>query len=168
MYRWDSFTKRIAIHCAPSLVFGCFATARGMESWFLRVCEYTDAQGKVLSKNEIVKVGDLYTFYWHGWPDTVFERGEILEIVDEKSIRFTFNGNGETNMIVLVEIGEEGKHTMLSLTQYNIGEDDHSRSHWHIGCMTGWIFYMTNLKSILEGGIDLRNMDVGITDVINA
>ena len=80
----------------------------------------------------------------------------------------TFNGNGETNMIVLVEISEEGKHTMLSLTQYNIGEDDHSRSHWHIGCMTGWIFYMTNLKSILEGGIDLRNMDVGITDVINA
>ena len=35
-------------------------------------------------------------------------------------------------------------------------------------CGEGWAFYLTNLKSHLEGGIDLRNRNERITGVVNA
>ena len=38
----------------------------------------------------------------------------------------------------------------------------------NVGCKTGWTFYLANLKSLLEGGIDLRNKDELLKDVINS
>lgn len=40
--------------------------------------------------------------------------------------------------------------------------------NYHIGCTKGWNFYLTNLKSLLEGGIDLRNRNKGLKEVINS
>ena len=30
---------------------------------------------------------------------------------------------------------------------------------WHLGCNLGWSFFMTNLKGLLEHGVDLRETD---------
>jgi hypothetical protein len=40
--------------------------------------------------------------------------------------------------------------------------------NYHLGCKTGWTFYLANLKSLMEGGIDLRNKNEKIQRVINA
>ena len=58
-------------------------------------------------------------------------------------------------------------------TTYNEGlksdpTDDKAKENWHIGCKTGWTFYMANMKSMLEGGIDLRNKNEKIQNVITA
>ena len=37
-----------------------------------------------------------------------------------------------------------------------------------MGCLEGWTFYLTNLKSVIEGGLDLRNKNLDIKGVINA
>lgn len=37
----------------------------------------------------------------------------------------------------------------------------------HIGYKTGWTFYLANLKSILEGGIDLRNRNPDAGEMLN-
>lgn len=37
-----------------------------------------------------------------------------------------------------------------------------------VGCGEGWVFYLANLKSILEGGIDLRNKNDAIRNVLNS
>jgi hypothetical protein len=37
-----------------------------------------------------------------------------------------------------------------------------------VGCGEGWTFYLTNLKSILEGGVDLRNKEMKLKNVINS
>jgi hypothetical protein len=34
-------------------------------------------------------------------------------------------------------------------------------------CRRGWTFCLTNLKSILEGGIDLRDTQAGHGEVVN-
>jgi hypothetical protein len=34
--------------------------------------------------------------------------------------------------------------------------------------MKGWIFYMINLKSVLEGGLDMRNRKVELKNVLTA
>ena len=52
--------------------------------------------------------------------------------------------------------------------QYNIPTDETGKTDYHIGCREGWVFYLANLKSIQEGGIDLRNKNPGIKKVINS
>jgi hypothetical protein len=34
--------------------------------------------------------------------------------------------------------------------------------------MTGWTFYLANLKSVLEGGLDLRNKNARLQRLVNA
>jgi len=46
--------------------------------------------------------------------------------------------------------------------------NESEQRYFYIGCGKGWTFYMANLKSILEGGIDLRNKNAAIQNVINA
>ena len=47
-------------------------------------------------------------------------------------------------------------------------EHETEQQHFYIECGKGWTFYMTNLKSILEGGLDLRNKNINLKQVINA
>jgi hypothetical protein len=42
------------------------------------------------------------------------------------------------------------------------------QQHYFIECGSGWSFYLVNLKSILEGGPDLRNKNPDVKHVINA
>jgi len=62
---------------------------------------------------------------------------------------------------------EDGK-TICDLRQTMPREVESEQRHFFIECGKGWTFYMTNLKSILEGGIDLRNKNMNIQNVINA
>lgn len=45
---------------------------------------------------------------------------------------------------------------MLELTQENMADTLEAHSGWHLSCNLGWSFFMTNLKALLEHGIDLR------------
>ena len=62
---------------------------------------------------------------------------------------------------------DEGE-TIVELTQFNIELDDRSKSIFHVGCMQGWTFYLANLKSIMEGGIDLRNKNEKLKRMMNS
>ena len=110
------------------------------------------------------KRGDRYRWLWHGYDDTVAERGVIEEANGCDLLRFTFAGS----CLVSVRLTIEGGVTMVELQQEKIPLDEISRARYHVGCLTGWTFYLANLKSILEGGIDLRNKNQDIRGVINA
>jgi len=69
--------------------------------------------------------------------------------------------------MVRIEIGDDDGETMVELTQSDIPLDEDSIHNLYVGCSRGWTFYLTNLKSILEGGIDLRNRNINLVDVIN-
>jgi len=80
------------------------------------------------------------------------------------SFKFSFGDAG----ICTVSIKEEGLQCIVEILQNEIPADEHGRQYWHLGCKTGWTFHLTNMKSIFEGGIDLRNKDEKIKNVINA
>jgi hypothetical protein len=40
--------------------------------------------------------------------------------------------------------------------------------NYHVGCKAGWTFYLANLKSILEGGIDMRNKKTRLKEMLNS
>ncbi len=166
-FDWSSFTKNISIYASCEKIYNAFATRAGMESWFLRVCEY-EKDERVLDDLEAASLGTKYYFLWHGWSDAVDDRGSILYANGKDKFAFSFDANGSTTMKVVINIEQKNDHCIVSLKQYDIDTDDNSKSHYHIGCGDGWVFYLTNLKSILEGGIDLRNKDLEIQGVVNA
>ena len=163
-YDWSKFTRRINVKAPVNRIYFAWATQQGLESWFLRLAEFTDPAGNVRTRDALIQRDDKYKWLWHGWPDEVVEYGIILKATGKDIIQFSF----AITCTVTVLIKEESGETIVELTQENIPLDEKSIVNYHLGCMEGWTFYLANLKSILEGGIDLRNKNVQLTKVINA
>lgn len=82
----------------------------------------------------------------------------------EKILSFRFGDAGNCTVTIKEE---EGQH-IAELVQDNIPDTEEARHSWHLGCKTGWTFYLTNLKCLLEGGPDLRNKNINLKRVITS
>jgi len=163
-YDWSKFTKRIPIDASASEIYDSWTIPAELESWFLREAKFTKADGNSRDVHSNIRPGDKYQWRWHGYADDVIEKGEILEANGKDFLRFVFGEAG----IVSVRIFEEQGALILELTQENLPTDEEGKVKFHLGCSHGWNFYMTNLKSLLEGGIDLRNKNVALENVLSA
>ena len=159
---WASFVKRISVKADKQKIYESWATTQGIESWFLSKALFY-INGKLKTKAELIEKGDTYRWHWYGWPD-FSEEGKITDTNGRDFFQFTFTGN----CLVTVRIIEEAGETLVELTQENIPPDDDPATNLYVGCGTGWTFYLTNLKSMLEGGIDLRNKNDALKNVINS
>ena len=162
-YNWNSFVLRIPVTAPVQNIFFAFTTRQGLETWFLRAAIFT-RKGEILNENETVQTGDDYEWKWFGWGDEVIERGKVLDTNLKDFFSFSFGKAGN----VSIRMFSEENISMVALQQTEIPTDDESITKFHLGCMQGWLFYLTNLKSILEGGIDLRNRNVELKNVINS
>lgn len=163
-YDWSRFQLRIPISAPTEEVYKRWGTSKGLESWFLRVAQFKTNEGVAKTADEPLRPGDSYLWRWYGYRDEVAEHGVILSANHKDEISFSFGKAGN----VTVRIYPVRNITMCELLQTDIPTDEQGREHYHIGCCKGWLFYLTNLKSILEGGIDLRNRDVELQDVISS
>jgi hypothetical protein len=161
---WSSFTVRININASAEKLYAAWATRSGIELWFLRVSEYKKPDGSLRANDEPVSKGDSYKWLWHGWPDDMVEHGEILDCNGKDLFRFSFGKAGNCT----IRIYKEQDETIVELMQDAIPTDEQGKHYWHLGCKTGWTFYLANLKSIYEGGKDLRNKNVQLQQVLNA
>ncbi len=143
-------------------IYEAWAIPSQIERWFLRSAEYVGFDGKPKNRDFEVAAGDGYLWRWHGYLDDVNESGLVIEANGLDKFAFSFT----KDCLVTVSILEEGSDTVVELTQSRI-PDDPDRSTY-IGDGEGWTFYLSNLKSILEGGIDLRNRNADIKNVINS
>lgn len=163
-YDWSRFSQKIYLNTRMQHVYDAWTKRANIEHWFLRKGEFTNPNGKVREDNEQVQKGDKYEWMWHGHPDTTAEHGVITEANGKDHFQFVFGDAG----VVTVDMKEVGNATELVLTQDRIPTDEKGRVSYHIGCSTGWTFYLANLKSLMEGGIDLRNKNVDYKGVINS
>ena len=163
-YTWSSFVTRINVNAPIEKLYALLATSIGMEYWFLRMSEYKKPDGNLRAGDEPAQRGDTYRWRWYGWSDDVTEEGTILDCNGNNLFKFSFGKAGDCT----VQIKNEKGYTMVELTQENIPDDDQGKHYWYVGCKTGWTFYLTNLKSLCEGGIDLRNKDEQLQHVINS
>ncbi len=157
---WSKFNKKISINANSDAIFNSWTAQDSIEKWFLSKAEFKTNSNTTKDRFSTIEKGDKYVWMWHG-SDNIAE-GEIIENNGKDFLKFTFLG-----CIVSVEIKIEAKETMIELIQSNIPLDEISRLNYYVGCSRGWTFYLTNLKSILEGGIDLRNKNKNLVDVIN-
>lgn len=161
---WKSFVVRINVNAPVERVYNLWATRKGIEYWFLRMSEYKKATGELRNADEPVQKGDSYTWRWHGWSDGTTEYGTILDCNGKDLFKFSFGKAGDCTVRIKQEMG----YTIVELVQENVPDDDNGKQTWHVGCKTGWTFYLANLKSLCEGGIDLRNKDEALQNVLNA
>ncbi len=152
---WGRFVVKLPINELPEKIIQNWLTQENLENWFLRKAEFTSPSGEIRKRTEKIQPGDSYKWQWHGWPESIEETGKILSPENGEFLRFVFGKAG----IVSVSIVIEHNHTILQLVQDEIPLDEISKMNFHVGCKTGWTFYMLNLKSMLLDGPDLRNKD---------
>lgn len=152
-YDWSQFSQKIKIKSSLAVIYKSWTTRSGLELWFLRMAEFS-RNGEVIDNNESVAAGDTYRWRWHGYPDDITETGKILETNGKDSLSFVFGNAG----IVTVNIKYlDDDLSEMEIIQSEIPTDEISKQNYHVGCSNGWTFYRCNIKSILEGGLDLRN-----------
>lgn len=161
---WRSFTVRINVQASTEKLYSLWATRTGIEYWFLRMSEYRDDAGVLRNNDELVQKGDTYRWRWHGWGDEATEEGRVLDCNGKDRFKFSFGKAGDCTVNIKNELG----YTIVELLQENVPDDDTGKQTWHVGCKTGWTFYLANLKSLCEGGIDLRNKDEQLQNMLNA
>jgi len=160
MHDWSYFTKRISVNASKHKIFSSWLSQEALEKWFLSSAVFTNENGVVRPAHEQITKGDTYRWMWHGSDNVA--NGEVLDISDPDQLSFSFLGC-KVDLSVKIEDGEN----IIELVQSNIPLDEESRVSLYNGCNRGWTFYLTNLKSIIEGGIDLRNRNINLMNVLN-
>lgn len=157
-YDWTKFTITADFNTDVRNVYKAWTTPAGLESWFLRKADFYTITGRLREPGEAILKEDTYEWLWHGFDDDTLQKGEVLEVNEIDFLKFTFTDG----TIVSVNLRSASGLTILELVQENIKEEPDPSQNLFVQCQTGWTFYLANLKSIIEGGIDLRNkrMDV--------
>jgi len=161
-FDWTSFSRKISIKASMSELYDAWAIPEELEKWFLSKALYTRSDGSKVGPREHIQPKDKYQWSWHTWD--IVEEGEVLETNGKDLIKFSFAEVCPVE-IKLEQLKEE---VLVTLTQSNIPTDEKSKKDVRLGCHEGWSFYLVNLKSIYEGGVDLRNMNDGLKGVINS
>ncbi len=163
-FDWSRFNVRIDINAPKEKLYNAWTSSAAIEHWFLRYCEYRKPDGTPRTKDEPVQKGDTYLWRWHGYGDDVKEEGTILDLNGTDFFKFSFGKAGNCS----VYIKEEQGKVIVELVQEDIPTDEKGKQYYHVGCKTGWSFHLADMKSLFEGGVDLRNKDEALKDMLNS
>ena len=160
-FDWTQFSKCIFINKYINSVYAAWTVSAEIEKWFLSKCIFVSKDGNEINSTDSVCSKHYYRWRW--FAQNHYEEGSVISANGVDLIEFSFAGNCK----VQVKLSSLNNQTLVELTQTEIPADDNSKQNIRLGCAFGWTFYLLNLKSILEGGIDLRNKDTKIIGVVN-
>jgi uncharacterized protein YndB with AHSA1/START domain len=160
-FDWTTFTRKIAIKAELNDIFNAWTKASAIENWFLSKATVIDISEIPIDKDQAAEKGFTYEWNWYLYDTT--EIGKITDSNGKDFIQFTFAGE----CLVDIKLSAQNDYTIVELTQKNIPTDDHSKQLIRLGCDAGWSFFLVNLKSVYEGGLDLRNKDTSLKGMIN-
>lgn len=157
-YDWSFFDVYMDIRAPIEGVFDAWATAAGMERFFVRTWVASTSAGGERAGEERSEVGDSFTAAFH---HPLEFAGRVLEAEAPGRFAFTFGP-----MQVAVTLHEHEGVTRVHVRQSNIATDPEGMVMQHMNCRSCWVYYLMNLKSVLEHGADLRDGDRPIADNI--
>jgi hypothetical protein len=157
--KWTSFKVTGDYNTDIRSLYEAWATTAGLEKWFLRRANFYTVPRRTREPEEFILKEDTYDWYWHGYNDDTFEKGVILEANGTDLVKFTFSGGS----VVTISLYSRNGVSIVELVQENIPEESDPSKNLFVQCQIGWTFYLANLKSILEGGIDLRNKSMVVS-----
>ena len=159
---FSQFKLRVNIRSNIENAYRAFATSSGLQAWFLISAVYTSDNGIVRADDELAQSGDGYAYRATNDPQCLGITGKVLHANNRDRFGFTFS----MECPVSVTIYSEHNETIVELFESKLPTDEETIKKHYVGDSRGWIFYLTNLKSVVEGGLDLRNKNKLITNVI--
>ena len=160
-FNWTTFTRKIAVKAKLSDIYDARTKPSEIEKWFLSNANYYDENTKLIERESNIKKNHSYEWSWHLYD--IVEKGEITEVNGKDFLQFTFAGE----CLVDIKLSQQNEYVLVELTQKNIPIDDESKRGIRLGCDSGWSFFLVNLKSVYEGGLDLRNKNTDLKGMIN-
>jgi uncharacterized protein YndB with AHSA1/START domain len=129
---------------SPETVFGALTKPKQLTKWFL-----SDAVMRP-------KSGSSYKFTWEGGYS---HTGKVKKIVPNRTLVLTWPDRQKGKLYVTqvaFTLSKKGGGTLLKLKHTGFKEGDDWV--WLFGAIqSGWAYYITNLKSVLSQGKDLRS-----------
>ena len=163
-YDWSKFACRININAPIQQIYDAWTKPALLEKWFLCEAKFIPKDEEARRADDYIKKNDSYHWRWYGFSKQTIEKGSVMEANGTDSLQFTFSGDTLVTVIIKTEEAEN----VVELWQENIPKTDMGKVDYHVYGMMSWTFYLTNLKSILEGGIDLRNKNEELKNMVNA
>ncbi len=154
------FSHGILLKASQDKVFEYVSTGSGLSKWFIGSADYFYNDKSIRLGEDHARKGD--SFLWK-WLNKDLELKGIITDSDGKSeFGFTFG----PSFFVKIKLTESGERTKLVLTQSY--QDSSSENEFgFINCCVCWVFFLTNLKSVAEHGIDLRETEADIEMLVN-
>lgn len=151
------FTLKIWVRADAASLQRAWTNPSEIVRWFVKKCAYFGSDG---SETEEAVAGGTYR--WE-WIEGTTEQSNVIA-VDTGDIRFGwFKDKGE----VKVSFTAAGDETLVELTQTMHEGTEAERLDAQVDCRLGWTFFLVNLKSVCEGGLDLRETDPERAPVVN-
>lgn len=160
-FNWETFTRKIAVKANIADLYNAWTVPQEIEKWFLSKAVFNKPTGEQVQRNENIHQNDSYQWSWYLYD--VAETGKIIQANGKDLLQFTFAGD----CLVEIKLTQHQNDVIVQLTQSNIPTDNKSKRGIRLGCDTGWSFFLVNLKSVYEGGIDLRNKNENLKGMLN-
>ncbi len=161
-FDWTSFSMKILVKAKLSEVYDAWTKVEKIEKWFVSKSVFYDTSRKPIARDASLEKG--YSYEWSWFLYDAVENGRFITANGKDLIQFTFAGD----CIVEVKLSEkDGGWILVELSQKDIPTDEDSKKEIRLGCYSGWEFYLVNLKSICEGGLDLRNKNINFKPMVN-
>ncbi|MBL0339627.1 MAG: SRPBCC domain-containing protein [Bacteroidetes bacterium] len=160
-FDWTQFSKRIAVKVPMATIYNAWAVPSEIEKWFLKTARYKNLEQRPIPMDQQIEPDLLYEWTWYLYDET--EYGTITKANGTDHIQFTF----ARQCLVDIHLTEQHGYTIVDLKQTNIPTDDDAKENIRLGCSSGWSFYFVNLKSVYEGGLDLRSKDERLRPMVN-
>jgi uncharacterized protein YndB with AHSA1/START domain len=133
-------------------VFAAWATPAGLASFFVAEADHRAPGGERRSADEVCVPEDRYHWRWLHGPEL---NGRVLACEPGRKVSYTFG----SKMRFDVELLDREGAIEVALEQSGCASEDPDRAWDHLNCRSCWVYFMTNLKSVLEHGTDLRDRE---------
>ncbi len=145
MAKIPSIEQTYYLAAAPAKVFAALTSPKGLSSWFLESAEIE------------LRDGAPFRFVWRGGHTM---EGKVREVRPPKRLELAwidrFPGQKVFKTVARFDLRKRRTGTLLTLTHSGFK----SGRKWialYGAIESGWAHYLTNLRSVLEHGTDLRS-----------
>lgn len=152
---------KILVKTSMNDVYRAWTSSGELERWFAKKATFFGPDRQVMPPGEVAGTGSKYQ--WSYYLQDEVENGKIWEANGKDFVAFSFAGDCR----VEVKMHEKYNWIVVELSMKDIPTDEISKQEIRLNYYKKWSFYLVNLKSVLEGGLDLRNKDENFKPMVN-
>jgi uncharacterized protein YndB with AHSA1/START domain len=154
------FIRGVLIPLSIEEAYKLAATPEGMSKWFITGADFIAPDGNQRKRTELAQTGDKYEWNW-GYKDFKVS-GEVLEAEMNEFMKVSFG----PSYTVTFSVEKFKDKTLFKIVQECVKGTEKDEMNY-INCYGCWTFFLNNMKSVIEGGVDLRESETELDELVN-